>query len=82
MEIIQRIYKEIINPNKKTIEENGYVQAIRNATLEVYEKKFCNNGPKWFRKINFSKMLSRLVDPTVGEIFFENIDMGKLTKTN
>ena len=24
--------------------------------------------------------MSRLVDPTIGEIFFENIDMGKLTK--
>ena len=28
------------------------------------------------------RCMSRLVDPTVGEIFFENIDMGKLTKTN
>ena len=44
------------NPDKKTIEANGYIQAIRNASLEVYEESSCNNGSKWFRKINFSKM--------------------------
>ena len=27
------------DPDKKTIEENGYIQAIRNATLEVYENE-------------------------------------------
>ena len=31
-------------------------------------------------KSTLVRCMSRLVDPTVGEIFFENIDMGKLTK--
>ena len=31
-------------------------------------------------KSTLVRCMSRLVDPTIGEIFFENIDMGKLTK--
>tara|TARA_B100001939_G_scaffold127972_1_gene110861 strand:- start:14 stop:1024 length:1011 start_codon:yes stop_codon:yes gene_type:complete len=69
------------NPDKKTIEENGYVQAIRNATLEVYENEILViMGLSGSGKSTLVRCMSRLVDPTVGEIFFENIDMGKLTK--
>ena len=69
------------NPDKKTIEENGYIQAIRNATLEVYENEILViMGLSGSGKSTLVRCMSRLVDPTVGEIFFENIDMGKLTK--
>jgi len=69
------------NPDKKTIEENGYIQAIRNATLEVYENEILViMGLSGSGKSTLVRCMSRLVDPTVGEIFFENIDMGRLTK--
>ena len=67
--------------NKRIIEENGYIQAIRNATLEVYENEILViMGLSGSGKSTLVRCMSRLVDPTVGEIFFENIDMGKLTK--
>ena len=69
------------NPDKGIIEENGYIQAIRNATLEVYENEILViMGLSGSGKSTLVRCMSRLVDPTVGEIFFENIDMGKLTK--
>ncbi len=69
------------DPDKKTIEENGYIQAIRNATLEVYENEILViMGLSGSGKSTLVRCMSRLVDPTVGEIFFENIDMGRLTK--
>ncbi len=69
------------NPDKRIIEENGYIQAIRDATLEVYENEILViMGLSGSGKSTLVRCMSRLVDPTVGEIFFENIDMGKLTK--
>ena len=69
------------NPDKKTIEEGGYIQAIRNASLEVYENEILViMGLSGSGKSTLVRCMSRLVDPTIGEIFFENIDMGKLTK--
>ncbi len=69
------------NPDKRIIEENGYIQAIRNATLEVYENEILViMGLSGSGKSTLVRCMSRLVDPTVGEIFFENIDMGRLTK--
>ena len=69
------------NPDKKTIEASGYIQAIRNASLEVYENEILIiMGLSGSGKSTLVRCMSRLVDPTIGEIFFENIDMGKLTK--
>ena len=69
------------NPDKKTIEASGYIQAIRNASLEVYENEILViMGLSGSGKSTLVRCMSRLVDPTIGEIFFENIDMGKLTK--
>ncbi len=69
------------NPDKRIIEENGYIQAIRDATLEVYENEILViMGLSGSGKSTLVRCMSRLVDPTVGEIFFENIDMGRLTK--
>tara|TARA_B100001123_G_scaffold86880_1_gene99816 strand:+ start:3929 stop:4939 length:1011 start_codon:yes stop_codon:yes gene_type:complete len=69
------------NPDKKTIESAGYIQAIRNASLEVYENEILViMGLSGSGKSTLVRCMSRLVDPTIGEIFFENIDMGKLTK--
>ena len=69
------------SPDKKTIEAGGYIQAIRNASLEVYGNEILViMGLSGSGKSTLVRCMSRLVDPTVGEIFFENIDMGKLTK--
>ena len=69
------------NPDKTTIEKGGYIQAIRNASLEVYENEILViMGLSGSGKSTLVRCMSRLVDPTIGEIFFENIDMGKLSK--
>ena len=49
------------NPNKRTIEENGYIQAIRNATLEVYENEILViMGLSGSGKSTFSKMYVKI----------------------
>ena len=69
------------NPDPKTIKDGGYIQAIRNASLEVFENEILViMGLSGSGKSTLVRCMSRLVDPTIGEIFFENIDMGKLSK--
>ena len=82
-EIIQKnFYKVTITiPVKEIIETSGYIQAIRNASLEVYENEILViMGLSGSGKSTLVRCMSRLVEPTIGEIFFENIDMGKLSK--
>ena len=60
------------NPDKTTIEKGGYIQAIRNASLEVYENEILViMGLSGSGKSTLVRCMSRLVDPTIGEIFFE-----------
>jgi len=69
------------NPDKEIIKKGGYIQAIRNASLEVYENEILViMGLSGSGKSTLVRCMSRLVEPTIGEIFFENIDMGKLSK--
>ena len=69
------------NPDKEIIQTSGYIQAIRNASLEVYENEILViMGLSGSGKSTLVRCMSRLVEPTIGEIFFENIDMGKLSK--
>ena len=67
-------------PDQETIKKNGYIQAIRDASLEVYENEILVvMGLSGSGKSTLVRCMSRLVEPTIGEIFFENIDMGKLS---
>ena len=69
------------NPDQETIKKAGYIQAIRDASLEVYENEILVvMGLSGSGKSTLVRCMSRLVDPTIGKIFFENIDMGKLSK--
>ena len=69
------------NPDQETIKKAGYIQAIRDASLEVYENEILVvMGLSGSGKSTLVRCMSRIVDPTIGEIFFENIDMGKLSK--
>ena len=68
------------SPDQETIKKAGYIQAIRDASLEVYENEILVvMGLSGSGKSTLVRCMSRLVDPTIGEIFFENIDMGKLS---
>ena len=69
------------NPDQETIKKAGYIQAIRDVSLEVYENEILVvMGLSGSGKSTLVRCMSRLVDPTIGKIFFENIDMGKLSK--
>ena len=69
------------SPDQETIKKAGYIQAIRDASLEVYENEILVvMGLSGSGKSTLVRCMSRLVDPTIGKIFFENIDMGKLSK--
>jgi glycine betaine/proline transport system ATP-binding protein len=68
-------------PTEEIIKQNGYIQAIRDASLEVFENEILViMGLSGSGKSTLVRCMSRLVDPTIGKIFFENIDMGKLSK--
>ena len=75
------LHQQNNSPDQETIKKAGYIQAIRDASLEVYENEILVvMGLSGSGKSTLVRCMSRLVDPTIGEIFFENIDMGKLSK--
>ena len=52
------------NPDPKTIKDGGYIQAIRNASLEVFENEILViMGLSGSGKSTLVRCMSRLVDP-------------------
>ena len=69
------------NPDDNVIKKEGYIQAIRDASVEVYENEILViMGLSGSGKSTLVRCMSRLVEPTIGEIFFEDINMGKISK--
>ena len=69
------------NPTQEIIKKEGYIQAIRNASVEVFENEILViMGLSGSGKSTLVRCMSRLVEPTIGEIYFEDINMGKISK--
>ena len=69
------------NPSDDTIKKEGYIQAIRDASVEVFENEILViMGLSGSGKSTLVRCMSRLVEPTIGDIFFEDINMGEISK--
>ena len=69
------------NPSDDKIKKEGYIQAIRDASVEVFENEILViMGLSGSGKSTLVRCMSRLVEPTIGEIFFEDINMGEISK--
>ena len=69
------------NPDDLTIKKAGYIQAIRDASVEVFENEILViMGLSGSGKSTLVRCMSRLVEPTIGEIYFEDINMRKISK--
>ena len=66
------------NPDLKTIRENGYIPAVRDTTIDVFPGEIVIiMGLSGSGKSTLVRCLSRLIDPTAGEILFEGQDLLK-----
>tara|TARA_B100001750_G_scaffold189538_1_gene159461 strand:- start:147 stop:1154 length:1008 start_codon:yes stop_codon:yes gene_type:complete len=69
------------NPSDEDIKSNGYIQAIRDASVDILENEILViMGLSGSGKSTLVRCMSRLIEPTSGQIIFENVDMGSLTK--
>jgi len=63
-------------PDLATIKENGYIPAVRNASLEVNEGELVVlMGLSGSGKSTLVRCMSRLIEPTAGEIDFDGEDL-------
>jgi glycine betaine/proline transport system ATP-binding protein len=65
-------------PELSTIRENGYIPAVRDTTIEVFPGEIVIiMGLSGSGKSTLVRCLSRLIEPTAGEIYFEGKDLLK-----
>ena len=63
------------NPSADTLAENGYIAAVRGASFDVYEGEILViMGLSGSGKSTLVRCLSRLVEPTHGEIALDGAD--------
>ena len=63
-------------PDLDTIKENGYIPAVRDASLEVHEGELVVlMGLSGSGKSTLVRCMSRLIEPTAGEIEFDGEDL-------
>ena len=59
-------------PDLDTIKENGYIPAVRDASLEIHEGELVVlMGLSGSGKSTLVRCMSRLIEPTAGEIEFD-----------
>ncbi|MDG2428961.1 MAG: glycine betaine/L-proline ABC transporter ATP-binding protein [Acidimicrobiales bacterium] len=64
------------NPSAEIIKEEGYIPAVRNASLEVQEGEILVlMGLSGSGKSTLVRCMSRLIEPTAGEIDFDGQDL-------
>ena len=64
------------DPDLDTIKESGYIPAVRDASLEVYEGELVVlMGLSGSGKSTLVRCMSRLIEPTAGEIEFDGEDL-------
>ncbi len=66
------------SPDLNTIRENGYIPAVRDTSIDVYPGEIVIiMGLSGSGKSTLVRCLSRLIEPTAGEIHFEGKDLLK-----
>ena len=66
------------NPSPQALREGGYISAVRDASLDVYPGEILViMGLSGSGKSTLVRCLSRLIEPTQGEIFFDGRDLLK-----
>ena len=67
-------------PTLEEIKQAGFIGAVRNANIEVHEgETFVIMGLSGSGKSTLVRCLSRLIEPTAGELLFENQDLRNAT---
>ena len=69
------------NPTAEALRKGGYIPAVRDASLDVYPGEILIiMGLSGSGKSTLVRCLSRLIDPTRGEIFFDGQDLLKASE--
>ena len=68
------------NPDADTLKEHGYIPAVRSATFDVYEGEILViMGLSGSGKSTLVRCLSRLIEPTHGQVIFDGTDLLQAT---
>jgi len=78
----QRIYQELITKNlPQLLVQTGHVAAVREVSFEVFSGEiFVIMGLSGSGKSTLIRCISRLIEPTAGQIFIDNDDITQMKK--
>ena len=86
MEIIRRKSREILknknfNPTTDDIKNNNYIPAVRDASIDVHTGEILViMGLSGSGKSTLLRCMSKLIEPTNGQVFFEGNDLLKTSE--
>jgi len=67
-------------PSVKDLQESNIIGAVQNATIDIFESEiFVIMGLSGSGKSTLMRCLSRLIESTYGQIYFENSDLMKMS---
>lgn len=71
------------NPDPELVKSNGYISAVRDASFDVHEGEILVvMGLSGSGKSTLIRCLSRLIDPTAGEISIDGQDLAKASESD
>jgi len=76
------LFADGATPTKEQLAEGGYIGAVRDACLDVHEGEiFIIMGLSGSGKSTLVRCLTRLIEPTAGELLFDAQDLMKVSDT-
>ncbi len=76
----ENLFSEGATPSQQELAAGGYIGAVRDASLDVHEGEiFIIMGLSGSGKSTLVRCLTRLIDPTAGEILFDAQDLMKVS---
>ncbi|MBC8240136.1 MAG: betaine/proline/choline family ABC transporter ATP-binding protein [Alphaproteobacteria bacterium] len=74
------LFADGATPSQQDLNDGGYIGAVRDACLDVHEGEiFIIMGLSGSGKSTLVRCLTRLIDPTAGEILFDDQDLMKVS---
>ena len=73
---VESLFSSGAEIDTETLEQGGYIGAVRDASFDVYEGEiFVIMGLSGSGKSTLLRCMTRLIEPSAGEIFFESQDL-------
>ena len=79
---VESLFADKVGPDQAVLDSGGYISAVRDASFEVFEGEiFVIMGLSGSGKSTLLRCMTRLIEPSAGEIYFESQDLMQVSET-